>query len=403
MVVNKFKKIIYFSVVVALLGGIFIGGAFFGYSQRPEVEKTAGLFNKGLNMDAKVDFSPFWTAWNVINSKFVSKDKLDNQKRVWGAIEGMVKSIGDPYTVFFPPKQSKMFKEDISGQFGGVGMEIGVRKDVLIVIAPLKDTPAYRAGIKAGDKIIKIDDKISANMTAGEAAQFIRGKRGTSVKLTILRKNVDKPIEIKIIRDVIQVPVLKTQTKPGGIFVIKIYSFSANSANEFRKGLRKFVLSGDNKLILDLRGNPGGYMESAIDIASWFLPAGKVVVREKFGNGKENIYRSKGYNIFKKLSMVVLINEGSASASEILAGALSEQGVAKLVGEKSFGKGSVQELVQITPDTSLKVTIAKWLTPKGKSISENGLEPDVKVEFTKEDIEKGNDPQMKKAIELLNK
>lgn len=396
------KKIIYFVLILALFGGVFAGGAIFGYYKRPAVEKVYTLFNKETAKPADVDFSPFWTAWNTIGSKYVSKDAIDSQNMVWGAIQGMVKGLDDPYSVFFPPQESKMFQENIRGDFGGVGMEIGIRKGILIVISPLKNTPAYRAGIKAGDSIIKIDDNITTDMTADEAARHIRGEKGTKVKLVILRKGVDEPLEFEIIRDTIIVPVLDTETKPGGIFIIKLYNFSNTSADAFRGALRQFVLSSqNNKLILDLRNNPGGYLESAVDMASWFLPIGEVVVKEKFGSGEENIFRSKGYDIFENLPMVILTNEGSASASEILAGALQEHGIAKLVGEKTFGKGSVQELIQITPDTSLKLTIAKWLTPNGKSLSDNGLEPDYKIEITEKDIEANRDPQMDKAIEIL--
>ncbi|MBU2263362.1 S41 family peptidase [Patescibacteria group bacterium] len=401
-VVNMLKKIIYVVVAIALLAGVFAGGAFFGYFQRPAVEKVAGLFNKETPMPANVDFSPFWVAWNEINSKYVSKDNLDDQKRIWGAVQGMVESLGDPYTVFFPPQESKMFQENISGDFEGVGMEIAVRKGVLMVVSPLKGTPAEKAGIKAGDKILKIDDTTTADITADQAAQLIRGQRGTQVKLTILRDDQDKSMEIIITRDVIKIPVLDTETKSGGIFVIKLYNFSGNSASAFRNALREFINSGKNKLILDLRNNPGGYLELAVENSSWFLPTGKVVVREQFANGDEELYRSKGYDIFENLPMVILINEGSASASEIMAGALQEHGIAKLVGEKTFGKGSVQELVQITPDTSLKITIAKWLTPNGRSISDEGLEPDVEVELTEEDFEAGRDPQMDKAMEIIS-
>ncbi|MBU2109491.1 S41 family peptidase [Patescibacteria group bacterium] len=401
-VVNMLKKIIYVVVAIALLAGVFAGGAFFGYFQRPAVEKVAGLFNKETPMPANVDFSPFWVAWNEINSKYVSKDNLDDQKRIWGAVQGMVESLGDPYTVFFPPQESKMFQENISGDFEGVGMEIAVRKGVLMVVSPLKGTPAEKAGIKAGDKILKIDDTTTADITADQAAQLIRGPRGTQVKLTILRDDQDKSMEIIITRDVIKIPVLDTETKSGGIFVIKLYNFSGNSASAFRNALREFINSGKNKLILDLRNNPGGYLELAVENSSWFLPTGKVVVREQFANGDEELYRSKGYDIFENLPMVILINEGSASASEIMAGALQEHGIAKLVGEKTFGKGSVQELVQITPDTSLKITIAKWLTPNGRSISDEGLEPDVEVELTEEDFEAGRDPQMDKAMEIIS-
>ncbi len=398
---KKIKKIIWIAAAVILLLIIFIGGAFWGYNNRPKIEKITGLFNKETNKPAETDFSPFWSAWNAVESKYVSNNNLDRQNMVWGAIEGMIKSLDDPYSMFFPPEESKMFKDDINGDFEGVGMEIGIKKGILTIIAPLKNTPAYKAGIKAGDKILKINDIISAEMTVNEAVRLIRGPKGTSVKLTILREETENSLEISITREIIHIPVLDIEKKADEIFVIKMYNFSGASADSFRNALREFVLSKKNKLILDLRNNPGGYLESAVDIASWFLPAGKVVVREKFSDEKENVFRSKGYNIFKNLSMVIIVNKGSASAAEILAGALQEHKVAKLVGEKTFGKGSVQELIQITPDTSLKLTIAQWLTPNGRLLSKEGLEPDIKVEITEKDFEANNDPQMDKAIEIL--
>jgi carboxyl-terminal processing protease len=402
---KKIKKISCIAAIVIFLLSVFAGGAFFGYYNKPEIEKINNLFNKETTnpSESEIDFSPLWSAWRAVESKYVSSNKLDHQKMVWGAIEGMVKSLDDPYSMFFPPEEAKMFNEDINGDFEGVGMEIGARKGILIVIAPLKNTPADKAGIKAGDKILKINDTLSAEMTANEAVRLIRGPKGTSVKLTILRDGVENPLEISIIRDIIHIPALDIERKAGGIFVIKMYNFSGTAANSFRNALREFVLSKENKLILDLRNNPGGYLESAVDIASWFLPIGKVVVREKFSDEKENVFRSKGYNIFKNLTMVIIVNKGSASASEILAGALQEHGKAKLVGEKTFGKGSVQELIQITPETSLKLTTAQWLTPNGRLLSEKGLEPDIKVELTEEDFELNRDPQMDKAVEILSK
>ncbi|MBU1159947.1 S41 family peptidase [Patescibacteria group bacterium] len=405
---NTLRKIIYAFVVLMLFLATFSGGVFLGYTQKPAVEKVTGLFNKEVPDlsafdDIKgVDFSPFWVAWNELNKKYVDKTKLDDQKRVWGAIQGMVNAVGDPYTTFFPPEESKMFQENISGDFEGVGMEIAVRQGQLIVVSPLKGTPADKSGIKAGDKIIKIDDTITNDMTADQAARLIRGPRGTSVTLTILRDSEDKPLEITITRDIIKIPAINTESKPDGIFVIELYNFSGNSATAFREALREFILSGNNKLILDLRNNPGGYLEYAVENASWFLPAGEDIVIEKFGNGDETPYKSKGYDIFNDLPMIILVNKGTASASEIMAGALQEYGIAKLVGEKTFGKGSVQELVQITPETSLKITIAKWLTPvKKQSISDEGLEPDFEIKFTEEDFEAERDPQMEKAVEIL--
>lgn len=408
---DRKKKIILIIIALLLFLGIFSGGAFFGYSRGPAVEKILNLFNKETIKPPQVDFSPFWVSWNTIKSKYATSDGLDDQKMVWGAIQGLVKSLGDPYSTFFPPQESREFQEEMQGNFEGVGMEIGVKNGVITVISPIKGTPAFRAGIRTGDKILKIDEEITTDMSAEQAAHLIRGAGGTSVKLTILSKDEDKSREVTLIREKIQIPTIDIEKKTNGIFVIKMYNFSANSANLFRDSLREFIYSGNDKLILDLRNNPGGYLESAVDIASWFLPVGKVVAREKFSNGEETIFRSKGYDVFNqpaggpngKLSFIILVNEGSASASEILAGALQEYGIAKLIGSKTFGKGSVQELIQITPDTSLKLTIARWLTPNDRSISEQGLEPDIRVEMEKEDIEANRDPQMDKAIETLNK
>ncbi|MEW5907671.1 MAG: S41 family peptidase [Patescibacteria group bacterium] len=395
------KKGIYIFIIFALLLGIFTGGVFFGYSQRPEIEKAVGVINKDKEKPANIDFEPFWKTWNIIDEKFASSDGLDNQKKVWGAIEGMVNSLGDPYSTFFPPGKSKMFEEDISGNFEGVGMEITVKDGALTIVSPLKNSPAEKAGLKPGDKILKINDEMTVNMTSDDAAQLIRGPRGTKVKLLIVRESKDIPFEVEIVRDVINIPVLNTESKPGGIFIIKLYNFGGTSTTAFRAALREFILSGNDKLILDLRNNPGGYLEAAVDIASWFLPAGKIITKETFATGDENVYRSKGYDIFNNLPIVILINNGSASASEILAGALQEYKTARLVGVKTFGKGSVQELIPVTKDTSLKLTIAQWLTPDGKSISKGGLEPNIKVEMTEKDKESNRDPQMDKAIEIL--
>lgn len=412
-----------FSTALLLL--LVIGGAFFlGYQQGekriPAELKITELQNKETGKPELVDFSPFWRAWNVINEKFVTTaTSTDNQEKVWGAIEGLAKSLGDPYTVFFPPEESKAFETEISGQFEGVGMELGIKDNILSVVAPLKDTPAFRAGIKSGDKIIKINDTLAADMTVEAAVKLIRGPRGTEVRLTIDREGRNEPLEIKIVRDIINIPTIDTEIKQviaadgsgdesnnpwvNGIYIIKLYNFSANSSNLFREALRGFIESGTRKLILDLRGNPGGYLEAAVDMASWFLPAGKIIVSEEYVKGAEpTLHRSRGYNIFNdNLKMVILINEGSASASEILAGALREYDIAKLVGTKTFGKGSVQELIKITPNTSLKLTIARWLTPLGHSISEEGLTPDYEVKISTKDAEAQRDPQMDKAVEIL--
>lgn len=408
---NLFKEKNLPITIIIVLVIVFISGFYIGKSTISSADQVSGLINKtgekGEYQD--VDFAAFWKAWNLIDQKYLppnstSTDQVTNQDRVYGAISGMVSSLEDPYTVFFPPVESKAFNEEISGQIEGVGMEVGIKDEILTVIAPIKGTPAYNAGIKAGDKILKIDDTLTNSLNAESAVKLIRGPKGTTVKLTLAREGLDEPIEISVVRDVINLPTVDTEVK-NGVFIIHLYSFSAISPNLFRDSLREFVESGRTKLIIDLRGNPGGYLEAAIDMASWFLPAGKVIVKEDFKDKEATkIFRSKGYDIFNEnLKLAILIDGGSASASEILAGALREHGVATLVGAQSFGKGSVQELLEITKDTSLKVTIARWLTPNGNSISDGGLTPDVEVKFDEEEFKKGNDVQLNKAIEILSK
>jgi len=349
----------------------------------------------------------FWETWNILSQKFVytHKDakKITDQDKIWGAIQGLTAAYGDPYTVFMPPEESKVFAGDISGNFEGVGMELAIKDKNIVVVAPLKGTPAYNAGVQKGDVVLAIDGKTTAGMSVDEAVKLIRGKAGTVVTIKFARDGKTEPVEIKIIRGIIDVPTAETEIK-GDVFVIKLYNFYAPSVDKFKLALRDFIASGKTKLILDLRGNPGGYLESAVDMASWFLPLGKTVVKEDFGtNIDEQIYRSKGYDIFNSnLQMMILADSGSASASEILAGALQEHKIAKIVGTKTFGKGSVQELINITPDTSLKVTIARWLTPNGISISDGGLTPDYEVNMTADDVKANKDPQMDKAISLLD-
>lgn len=401
--IKKAPKIFLVIIIGAL---IFSWGYHDGKSA--QVNTLPALDNTTNGQPMNVDFAPYWKAWNELNDKYVpwatSTKPVTDQDKVWGSIQGLAASLGDPYTVFFPPVQSEQFASDIRGNFEGVGMEVVAQGGALVVIAPLKGSPAEIAGLLPGDVILKINDKDTSNLTTEDAVKLIRGPKGTPVTFSVARTGHKQAFDVKVTRDTINIPTIATKKLDGGIFKIDLYSFTAQSPDLFRGALREFVQSGDDKLILDLRGDPGGYLEAAIDMASWFLPSGKVVVRENFGAGKEEtVYRSKGYNIFTdKLKFVILVDGGSASASEILSGALSEQGVAKLVGEKTFGKGSVQELVDITPTTSLKVTVARWFTPNGLSISHQGITPQFVVDRTEADMTAGKDPQLDKAIEVIN-
>ena len=366
---------------------------------------------QGGSTTSSVDFRPFWRAWQLIDQKYVgttsgistTTEAERNSKRLWGAIHGMVAAVGDPYTEFLPPQEKKLFEEEIHGSFGGVGMELGLRNGVITVIAPLPDTPATRADIRAGDRITHIGTESASGMSIDGAISRIRGKVGTPITITFNREGVNAPITATMTRAVITIPIIDTKSYPDSIFYIRLYSFSENSPELFRQALLGFIKSGNTKLILDLRGNPGGYLDASVAIASWFLPQGSAVVREQIGpERKEMVHLSIRGGVFSKnRSMIILIDKGSASASEILAGSLSEYGVATLVGEKTFGKGSVQELISVTADTSLKVTVARWLTPNGVSISERGLTPHVVVPISDDDIKAKRDPQLDRALLIL--
>ena len=396
------RKIIFLFLSLFLIAVIFSAGFWVGEkSVKPEI--IFDIQNPELGQPSGVDFSIFWHAWLALQEKFVNKDKLDFQKMIFGAISGMVKSLNDPYTVFFPPQENKKFQEEIRGSFEGVGMEVGIKKSQLQVISPLEGTPAQTAGLRAGDKILMINGTSTTDMSLEEAVNLIRGQKGTQVSLMILRQGWDKPKEIKITRDVIQVPSLKLEMRDEGkIAYIKLYGFGAKAANDFAEASINILNSQAEKIILDLRNNPGGYLEIAQDIAGWLLPSGKTVAIEDFaGKQEQKFYKAQGNSWLEKYPLVVLINQGSASASEILAGALRDNRGIKLIGEKSFGKGSVQELEDLPGNSSLKITVAHWLTPSGKLISDVGLEPDIKVEMTDQDYENEKDPQLDKALEII--
>ncbi|MBI5457203.1 S41 family peptidase [Candidatus Kaiserbacteria bacterium] len=398
---------------MCLVGASFAGG-FFTAGTAWGAQKATSL-SAGTAPPSGVDFSPVWKAWSVIDAKFVpvsvasstpvsaTTSPNGSQERVWGMIEGLAGSLDDPYTFFLPPKENEQFSSDMSGSFEGVGMEIAVRDKVLTVVSPLKGTPAERAGIKSRDLVLKIDGVSTDGMDVGKAVQKIRGPKGTVVTFTMLREGWNAPKEIKVTREVINVPVVTTTARPDGIFVIEVATFTSTAPDLFRNALREFVKSGNRSLVLDLRGNPGGYLEAAVDMASWFLPLGKIVVTEDYaGHAANVVHRSLGYNVFNSnLKMVILVDRGSASAAEILAGALRSHGVGKLIGTNTFGKGSVQELVEITPETALKITVARWVGPDGVHIPQDGIEPDVEVELTEEDAKADKDPQLDKAVEIL--
>lgn len=399
---NSKNKIFIYTALTFFLVVSFALGFFVGKKDLAFIDRIRNVAGRDTEVVTSADFGPFWKVWNVLNDKSIYIKEVEDQEKVWDAIKGLASSVGDPYTVFFSPEENKLFQDEIHGSFSGIGAEISKKDGVLTVVSPLKDTPAEKSGLQSKDKILMIDNKDARDFTIDQAISAIRGPKGTAVLLTILREGDKKTKDISIVRDDIDIPTIKTEIKDD-VFVIHFYTFSENSASLFKNAMNEFISSGLKKLIIDLRSNPGGYLDSAIEITGWFLDTGKVVAIQDFGeNKKREVFRSHGPRLFNKdYKLAILVNGGSASASEIMAGALVEHGVAKLVGESTFGKGSVQELVSITSDTSLKVTVAKWLTPNGSSISESGLTPDYKVDMTLEEYNQGIDPQLNKAIEIL--
>lgn len=368
-----------------------------GFGAKAHIPKAFGYDTN------EAELSLFWKVWDLMEKKYVA-DGPTRKERIYGAIEGLVDAYDDDYSVFFEPQQSNYFNQTIEGSFGGIGAEIQLKNGLLAVVAPLKNSPSEKAGLLPGDIIFKIDQDEISGISFNEAISKIRGKEGTKVVLSVIRDgNRDDLIDVTIVRDIVEIPILDTETIDG-VFVIHLYNFNQDSEIAFQKAMREFTNAGTDKLILDLRNNPGGFLNSAVTIASYFVPQGKVIVTEDFGDKKKQkrIFRSAGYSDLdgRDIELTIIINEGSASASEILAGALQEHGVAKVVGTQSYGKGSVQELISLAENTSLKVTIAEWRTPHNNHISKKGISPDIIAE---DDDTTDADEQLQAALDTLNK
>lgn len=405
-----FKKFSFFFLIIFLIGISFWSGYKYGHKESTAVSvesnsilppEDAIILNKN-NPDKTIDFALFWKVWALLKDKYVDGGKLDAHALFYGAIDGMLAATGDPYTTFFDPKENKEFQEDISGVFEGIGAEMGIKDNILTIIAPLEGMPAEKAGLMAGDKVIKIDDQVTAKMSMEEAVKKIRGAKDTEVKLTIFREGDEDTRDIIVKRGVILVKSVRFEMKEGDIAYIRVNRFGDDTEKEFGIAVKQALDKKATGLVIDLRNNPGGFLEASIEMASLMLPSGKVVVMEEDGTGKRKEIKARGGDVLSGIPTVVLINEGSASASEILAGALRDNREnVTLVGKKSFGKGSVQELIAVGKDTSVKITVARWLTPAGHQINTVGIPPDIEVAVTREDLEKKIDLQLDKALEIL--
>lgn len=392
----KNKKSFIISVFIAFL--LFSGGYVLGYER---ALPTGGILPQITNKFAQkvVDFGIFWKTWDTVTDKF--DGDIDPQKLLYGAISGMVQATGDPYTEFFTPEEAKQFEDELAGTFSGIGAEIGIKNDKLTIIAPLPGTPAEKAGLKAGDYIKKINDEATTGMPVDTAVMKIRGQEGTEVKLLISRGDSEQ--EFKIKREKIDVKSVEYSID-NDILKITVSRFDDSTAKLIREAEAAGIEKNVKGVVLDLRNNPGGLLDSSIDVASEFIEKGTIVTEKQQKRGKNRSYKASGNGKMtdkNKYPLVVLVNKGSASASEIVAGAIHDNGRGQLIGEKTFGKGSVQEVEKLPDGSELKVTVAHWYTPKDINISKEGIAPDVAVELTDADFNSNRDPQMDKAMELL--
>lgn len=402
------RKLLHKYLLVFVVVFLVIGSFWLGYARGKKSVATMESFpfseTQIINKNSpqkSLDFSLFWRVWELLREKYVDRDSLDAQKMIYGAIKGMVRATGDPYSTFFDPTETKSFSQDLEGSFEGIGAELGIKDDILTVIAPLSGSPAERAGLRAGDKILKVNDKTTSDITIDEAVDLIRGKKGTEVKLVILRAGEDNVREISIVRDTISIKSVELEFKPDDIAYLKVIKFGEDTSKEFDIAANQIISQKAKGIILDLRNNPGGFLDASISIASRMVPKGKLVVSEEDNTGKKDSLYTSGGDKLSSLPVVVLINEGSASASEILAGALRDDRQIQLIGKKSFGKGSVQELIDLPGKSSVKITVDKWMTPNGDYIMEKGINPDTEVDLTQDDYNNNRDPQLDKALEVI--
>ncbi len=377
-----------------------------GYQIGNHNMNTSGRVNGQAN-SRNIDFSLFWDTWDELDKKYVDKKKLDTKKMYYGAIKGMVASIEDPYTFFLTPDENKQTKDDLGGKFEGIGAELGLKDNLITIVTPIDNSPALKAGVQAGDIIAKVNNESIEGQSLTQVVSKIRGPKGSKVTLTLIRKG--KEVTVTIVRDQIVMSPVKINFE-SDVAVLQLNKFGDDADREWDKAVDQIVEKWGNKeikgMVLDLRGNPGGYLQSSVYIASEFIPEGQLVVRQQFSNGDKEDYKVSRQGRLLDIPLTVLIDRGSASASEIVSGALRDYKRATLVGEKSFGKGSVQEALDLDKGAGLHVTIAKWILPKGDWINGKGIEPSVKIENV---IKEGNnmtradDKQLDKAIELITK
>lgn len=391
------KKILKWAGIIIIACIIYLTGYLVGHKNLVfENSWQPTIINTELRKPKEVDFSLFWEVFDKVKNDYFGE--IDSQKMIYGAIKGALGSLGDPYTGFLESKENNELISDLKGEFEGIGAEIGVKNDGLIIVAPLEGSPAKAAGLKSGDEILKIDDQIASELDFNDAIQKIRGKAGTEVTLLIKKQGLADPKEIKIKRAKIKVDPVRWEKKDDNVTYLKINQFGDNTTELTQKYANEIVNTKPRAIILDLRNNPGGYLDSAVDVASLFVDNNSVITYEQNKKGKKKEIKATLKPILKDIPVVVLINEGSASGSEIVAGALKDLRGAKLIGKTTFGKGSVQTFEEMKNNTALRLTVAHWLTPKGTEINKKGIKPDIEIEENKDITQ---DDQLNKAMEIL--
>ncbi len=397
---------VYLSVILFIISfgmGVIVGKTWYIQKQITDadgnvrVEKVLNL-NRTTNKSA-VDFDQFWDVWDAIKTKYVKQPVTDTEM-FYGAIQGLVTSLGDPYSLYFPPQQAEEFAKDLSGELEGIGAEIGIKENQLLVVAPLPDSPAEKAGLRPGDKILYIDKESTFGMDVNTAVSKIRGKANTKVVLTITRNGLSKAKEVEITRMKIIIPSVLFSFKPNEIAYLRIMQFNDDTTRELNKYIKQIKSRSAKGVVLDLRNNPGGYLNTSIEMASQWIEDG-LVVSEKGRDGLNNEHETVGPHLLSGIKTVVLVNRGSASASEIVAGALQDTKKAVLVGEQTYGKGSVQDFETFPDGSALKLTVAEWFTPNGKNINKEGIKPDIEIKEDWENEAVGEDKVLDFALDLF--
>lgn len=405
-------------MVISALVGYYVGITKINFDWK-NYQPHLNVINKEPPSNLQsVDFAQFWNVWQKLETTYYDKSVIDPQKMVNGAISGMVESLGDPYTVYLPAQQNDNFKQGLAGQFTGIGAELGMKDKQIVIVAPLAGSPAEKAGVKAGDAVVKVDGKSTFGWTLSQAVDKIRGPKGSDVMLSIVHRSEDKLTDVKIQRDTItinsvdgwvkdanEIPNVKLdKSVTGSVMYIRLSQFGDNTNKEWLALINKLVMEEKQKgntkgIILDLRNNPGGYLTDATYVASEFIKSGTVVIQDR-GNGDQTQFPTVRQGVLTDLPMIVMVNKGSASASEIVAGAMRDHNRAKLLGETSFGKGTIQQAEDLGEGAGIHITIAKWLTPNGTWVHGKGLTPDIAVDLDPKD--NSHDTQLERAVtELL--